>query len=260
MEALRPAASVRSRAGSSAVLAVLVGVLALPASAAAGPVEDIAQRATEPVSQSIDRAGALPAVRQVVERSTARVRPTVAAIAGSAPIRSTMQSVRTSVSRAAPQAEPAVATAVGRLDPAAPNSSSPSRYAGGHPGAGGIDRHASRRSGGAQSGTENTANSGMPTSQPALDTIASATGQARSDASSTSASGGDGGLDIGQPPFGFDGGGSALGGPAGVTLLALLGLLAAMLTLIPRFSTRMLHMSPTRWGLVAFLVPIERPG
>ncbi len=91
------------------------------------------------------------------------------------------------------------------------------------------------------------------------DTIATAAEQARSDASSTSASG-DGGLDIGQPPFGFDGGGNALGGPAGIALLALLGLIAAMLTLIPRFSTRLLHMSPARWGLVAFLVPIERPG
>jgi len=259
MEASRPAVYLRSRAGSSAALAIVVGVLALPASAVAGPVEDIAQRVTEPVGQSVDRAGAAVPVRQVVERSTARVRPTVEAVTGSEPIRSTVQSVTTSVSRAAPRAEPAVAAAVAQVEPGAPDSSSPIRHSVGHPNAGAIDRHASRRSGGARGGTGDTANSATPSPQTALDTIASAAERARSDASSTSASG-DGGLDSGQPPFGFDGGGNALGGPAGIALLALLGLLAALLTLVPRFSTRLLHMSPARWGLMAFLVPIERPG
>lgn len=250
----------RSCAGSSAALAIVVGLLALPASAVAGPVEDIAQHVTEPVGQSVDRAdAAVPTVRQVVERSTARVRPTVEAVTGREPIRSAVQSVTTSVDRAAPQAEPAVAGAVGQLEPGAPNGSSPSRHAVGHPDAGGIDRRASRRSGGAQDGTGGLANTGVPLPRAALDTSASASEQARSDASSTSASS-DGGLDIGQPPFGFDGGGNALGGPAGIALMALLGLLAAMLTLIPRFSSRLLHMSPARWGLVAFLIPIERPG
>jgi hypothetical protein len=179
---------------------------------------------------------------------------------GSEPIRSAVQSVTTSVSRAAPQAEPAVAAAVEQLTPRAPSSSTPSRYAVGHPGGGEIDRHASRRSGRPQGGTRNAADSATSLPQRTRATTASAAEQARSDASSTSASGDDGGLDIGQPPFGFDGGGNALGGPAGIALMALLGLLAAMLTLIPRFSTRLLHMSPARWGLAAFLVPIERPG
>lgn len=257
MEASRSAAFVRA----SAILAIVAGVLALPAGAAAGPIEDIGQGVTEPVSQSVDRAGdALPAVRQVVERSTAQTRPTVEAVTGSEPIRSTVRSVTTSVSRVAPQAQPAVTEAVGQLAPRAPESSTPGRHAIGHSNAGGIDRHASRRSGGPQSGTGNAANSATPSPQTALDTNASAAAEhARSNASSTSASS-DGGLDIGQPPFGFGGGGNALGGPAGIALLALLGLLAAMLTLIPRFSSRLLHMSPARWGLVAFLVPIERPG
>ncbi len=261
MEASRPAVSVRSCAGSSFALAMVVGVLALPASAAAGTVEEIAERATEPVGQSVDRAGAsLPAVRQVVERSTAQIRPSIETVAGSEPIRSAVQSLATSVSRAAPQAGPAVATTVGQLAPGAPDSDSPSRYATGHPDAGGVDRNASRRSGRASDSAGNATDSAAPSSQAALDTIAAAAEQARSDASSTSASGDDGGLDVGQPPFGFDGGGNPLGGPAGIALMALLGLLAAMLTLIPRFSSRLLHMTPARWGLVAFLVPIERPG
>jgi hypothetical protein len=240
---------------------MVLGVLALPANVAAGPVEDVVQRATEPVGQSVDRAGAaLPAVRPAVERSTARIGPTVEAVTGSEPIRSTARSVTTSVSRVARQAEPAVAATVRQLAPSAPDSSSPSRYAVGHPGAGGIDRHASDRSGGPQSGIGNSANSATSPPQASLAQIASAAEQARSDASSTSASGDDGGLDIGQPPFGFDGGGNPLDGPAGIALMALLGLLAAVLTLIPRFSSRLLHMSPARWEPVAFLVPIERPG
>jgi len=259
MEASRPTASVRSWSGSSVALAIVVGVLAMPASAAAGPVEDIVQRATEPVGQSVDRAdAALPVVRRTVERSMAPIRPTVEAVAGREPIRTAVQSVTTSVSRAAPQASPAVAATVGQLESGATDSPSPSVHGAGRPEAGGIDRHASRRSGHPHS-TTNAANSAAVSSQTGLDTLASAAEQARADASSASASS-DGGLDIGQPPFGFDGGGNALGGPAGIALLALLGLLAAMVTLIPRFSTRLFHMSPARWGLVAFLVPIERPG
>jgi hypothetical protein len=60
-------------------------------------------------------------------------------------------------------------------------------------------------------------------------------------------------------PLGPGDGTSLLAGPAGVALLAL-GLLAAMLALVPRFCTGFLPTPPARWGPVAFLLPIERPG
>jgi hypothetical protein len=244
-------------------------VLALPATAAAGPVEDVTQRAAEltvPVGQTVDRAGAVvPAVRETVEQSVARVEPAVRAVTGARPIRSTVQAVTASVDRAAPQSGPTVAAVTERLSPSAPAAFAPSQPTAGRRDVGGIDRGASSRSGRADNGRAGPgAASGatlLPTSQTFLDAAATAsTEQARAAASSVSAAGDDGGLDSGQPPFEIGGGGdSLLGGPAGVALMAL-GLLAALLLLVPRFSTRLLHMSPSRWGPVAFLVPIERPG
>lgn len=262
MEASQLAAPVRFRAGLGIALTIVVGALALPASAAAGPIEAAAQRAgqlTQPVDRAVDRTGdTAPAVRQTVEQAAARLAPTVRAVTGARPIRSTVQAVTTSVDRAAPGTGPGLTAVVRQLGSHAQDGG---RYAAGRPDAGGIDRRASRRSGPPQNRPldPNAQTGGSPAPQVALDALASAE-QLRSNASSTSASGDDGGFDIGQPPFGFDGGGNPLGGPAGIALLALLGLLAATLALIPRFSTRLLHMSPARWGLVAFLVPIERPG
>jgi len=267
MEASQPIASVRSRTGSSVALAIVVGVLALPAAAAAGPVEDVTQRAaqaTEPVGQVVDRTRqAVPSVRETAEQSAARLEPTVKSVTGQQPIRSTVQAVTASVDRAAPQTGPALAEVTGRPESSVPTASTPSQPTVGRREVGGIDRQASRQSGRAKnrpSEPDTASNVALlPIPQAALETISSVE-QARSDASSTFSSGDDGGFDTGQPPFGFDGGGNALGGPAGIALMALLGLLAAILALIPRFSTRLLHMSPARWGLVAFLVPIERPG
>jgi len=251
-----------------AVAAIVVGLLAAPTSAAAGPVEEVTQRAAEltaPVGQTVDQAGAVvPAVRETVERSVARVEPAVRAVTAARPIRSTVQAVTASVDRAAPQSGTTVAAVTERLSPNAPTAAAPSQPTAGGRDAGGIDRRASSRSGRAQNGPSDPgAASGatlLPTPQTFLDAAAVASAeQARSAASSTSAAGGDGGLDTDLPPFGIGGGDSLLGGPAGVALLAL-GLLAALLMLVPRFSTRLLHMSPSRWGAVAFLVPIERPG
>jgi hypothetical protein len=243
--------------------------LALPAAAAAGPVEDVTQRAAEltaPVGQTVDRASdAVPAVRETVEQSVVRVEPAVRAVRGPRPIRSTVQAVTASVDRAAPRTGPAVAAVTERLSrPGVSTTPAPSQPTAGRRDAGGIDRRATTRSGRAQNGpSESGATSGAtlpPTPQTFLDTAATAsTEQARLAASSTSAAGDDGGLDVGQPPFGIGGGDSLLGGPAGIALLAL-GLLAGLLMLVPRISTRLLHMSPSRWGPVAFLVPIERPG
>jgi hypothetical protein len=261
MEALRPAASRRSHAGSGIALALVAGVLILPASAAAGPVEDVAQRAaplTAPVGQAVDRTDdAVPAVRQTVERSTAQIRPVVEAVTGPAPVRSTVRAVATSVGQAAPQTGPALATISERVESTVPGAPARGRQAVGRPDASGIDR-AGRRSGQASVGADpgEAGGAASPASSALLDGLTAAE-RDRADASSTSASGDDG-IDIGQPPFGV-GGGNDLGGPAGIALLAL-GLLAAMLLLVPRFSSRLLHMSPARWGLVAFLVPIERPG
>ena len=82
--------------------------------------------------------------------------------------------------------------------------------------------------------------------------------RARGAASSIALSGDDGG-DGGHPLFGHGGGSNLFGGPGGMALIAL-GLLVALLTLIPRFSSRLLRTSSARWGAVAFHVPIERPG
>lgn len=251
-----------------AVVAIVVGLLAVPTSAAAGPVEDVTQRAaelTDPVGQTVDRAGAaVPAVRETVERSVARVEPAVRAVTGAQPIRSTVQAVTASVERAAPQSGPTVAAVTERLSPSAPTAAAPSQPTAGGRDGGGIDRRASSRSGGVHNGPSGPSAASGAASAPATPQtfIAAATAsteQTRSAASSTSAAGDDGGLDFGQPPFGIGGGDSLLGGPAGIALLAL-GLLAGLLMLVPRFSTRLLHMSPSRWGPVAFHVPIERPG
>lgn len=246
-----------------------VGVLALPATAAAGPVEDVAQstaQLTEPVGQVVERTGgAVPDVRQTVEQSVAQVAPTVKAVTGAEPIRSTVQAVTASVDRAAPGAAPALDTVARRLEQGSPPAAVPSHPISERHDAGAIDRQASRRSGRAHDGPSPLGGSaggvGLPatTIQTFIAAAPASTEQARSAASSTSAAGDDGGLDVGQPPFGIGGGGSLLGGPAGIALLAL-GLLAGLLMLVPRFSTRLLHMSPARWGPVAFLVPIERPG
>jgi hypothetical protein len=254
----------------SAILAIAVGLLAVPTSATAGPLEDVTQSATEltaPVGHTVDRASdAVPAARETVEQSAALVKPTVEAVTGPRPIRSTVQAVTTSVDRAAPQTGPAVAAVAERLETNGPAAPAPSQPTAGRRDAGGIDRQATTRSGQARSSpSESGAASGAtlpPTPLTFLDAAAAtaSTEQARLAASSTSAAGDDGGgLDIGQPPFGIGGGDSLLGGPAGIALLAL-GLLAALLVLVPRFSTRLLQMSPARWGPVAFLVPIERPG
>ncbi|HYI79495.1 MAG TPA: hypothetical protein VEW67_01380 [Thermoleophilaceae bacterium] len=248
----------------SAVLAIVAGLSAMPASAAAGPLEDVTQRAAEltaPAGQTVDRASdAVPAVRETVERSAASVEPTVRAVTGARPIRSTVQAVTASVDRAAPQGGPTAAAVTERLSPSAPTASAPRQPTAGGREVGGIDRQASSRSGGAQDAPtdQGTANGATALSTP-LTFHAAGAEQARSAASSTSAAGDDGGLDVGQPPFGIGGGDSLLGGPAGIALLAL-GLLAGLLMLVPRISTRLLHMSPSRWGAVAFLVPIERPG
>jgi hypothetical protein len=264
MEAPQPAAVVRFRAGLGFALTIVVGAFASPAAAAAGPVEDVTERPgelTQPIDQAVERAGgAVPGVRQPVEQTVARITPTVEAVTGARPIRSTVQAVTASVARVPPQATPASTTVDGRSESIDPAASSPSPQATRRPDAGWIDRHASRRSGRAQArplGSEAPLDS-IATPQDALNTPTSVE-QARSEASSTSAAGDDGGLDIGQPPFGFDGGGSMLGGPVGVALLAL-GLLTAMLMLVPRFFTRLLRMSAARWGPSAFLRPVERPG
>lgn len=261
----RPAGSRRFSAGSRIALAVAVGVLVLPGAAAAGPVEDVAQstaQVTEPVGQVVDRtSAAVPDIRQTVEQSVARVTPAVKAVTGAEPIRSTVQAVTASVDRAAPGTGTAVATVAGRLEQGSPTAASPIRPSTERRDVGAIDRQASRRSGRAHGGPSEAsgATSAPATPQTFIAATTASTEQARSAASSASAAGDDGGLDFGQPPFGIGGGDSLLGGPAGIALLAL-GLLAGLLMLVPRFSTRLLHMSPARWGPVAFHVPIERPG
>ncbi len=246
-------------------MAVAVGVSVFPAAAAAGPVEDVAQstaQLTEPVGQAVDRAGAaVPDVRQTVEQSVARVTPAVRAVTGAEPIRSTVQAVTASVDRAAPGTGTAVATVAGRLEQASPTAAGPSHPSIERRDVGAIDRQASRRSGRAHDGPSEFGYATLPASTPQtfIAAATASTEQTRSATSSTSAVGDDGGLDLGQPAFGVGGGDSLLGGPAGIALLAL-GLLAGLLMLVPRFSTRLLHMSPSRWGPVAFHVPIERPG
>ncbi|HEU0018960.1 MAG TPA: hypothetical protein VFQ14_01585 [Thermoleophilaceae bacterium] len=252
------------RTGSGIAIAIVGGLTGTPASAVAGPVEDVVRQATQPLAGTVEQVrAATPAVRQTVGRTAARIRPTVEAVTGPKPVRSAVAAVSEPVARAAERTAPAISPAIDAQSGGAstPAASPPVRRPVGGP-AGAIDRDASRRTGGA-------ARPSVP-SAPASDVgplalpdvggaIAASVEQPRGAASSAAAAGDDGGFDLGQPPFGGDGGASLLGGPAGVALLAL-GLLAALLTLVPRFFSALLPTPPARWGSAASPAPIERPG
>lgn len=247
------------RNGRRIALLIVIGMVVLPASATAGPVESIAQRTTL-LTAAADQAtnGAETAIRQTVEQSTARVAPIVRAATGPDPVRATVRAVSAPIGEVAPRTGAAVAAVA---DPPRDAAPSPGR-AGGQPGgAGGIDRRADRQAGGA-SARSFASDAGVPTAATALPSPVTAIVLAerpRSDASSSTSAGGDDGDDRGFPPFGGDGGSNPLTGPVGIALLAL-GLLVALTLLVPRFTTRLLHMTPGHRRPVAFLVPIERPG
>jgi hypothetical protein len=260
-------------AGCAGLVAALAVVCAAPASASeATPIADTLRAAT----QAVD-----PAVSDVVDRTVAtlpaakpalrRLRADVTAVTGAQPVRTTVATLRGQVERTTTAAEPVVASVAGRASgaatPAVPGdggSSSPIRRATAPAESGRIDRRAGRRTGapahdGRGSAPSQVADRATAAPTDLVATSAATTERLRSDASSATASGDDGQPTDDTPAFGHDGGERLLGGPAGIALVAL-GLLAALLTLVPRFSSRLLQLSPTRWGSAAFLVPIERPG
>ncbi len=261
----------------------LLGALATPAGAVAAPLGDAAQL-TRPAVQVVGEQvrAVAPDAGQTVEQSVAPVRSAVDAAETAEPVRSTLDAVKRSEpvrstvdtvaaagpvraavdavgARVAPQATPAVAVGEARDESQRAAVRAPARER--PSSAGGIDRATRRRGGPAAGVGEVVASSGFATAvlSPAnlLGTIAAGE-LPRAAASSIAASGDDGG-DGGSPLFGHGGGSDALGGPGGLALIAL-GLLVALLTLIPRFSSRLLQTSPTRWGRAAFHVPVERPG
>jgi hypothetical protein len=257
----------RSRRG--AVAATLIAIAA--SGAAAGParaddprpvadaLKATAQVVTPVVGTAVERVeAAVPVVAPV----TGRMRTTVEAVRAQAPVRSALETVRAPVGRATAGAEPAVRAAFAQTGAVTTSpgfgATRPVRDAAGPHAAGEIDRRASRRAGAlAPSGVADALTMNRASDPAPVAILLAAAERAESAASSTAARGDDGAPNGGFPPFGHDGG-SALGGPAGIALLAI-GLLAALLTLVPRFSSRLLHMSPARWGPAVFLVPIERP-
>jgi hypothetical protein len=250
-------------AASLATIAALAG--STPANATdGGPDADTLAKtlhATVPMAgAAVDQVEtAVPAAAPV----TSRLRSGIAAAGSRTPVRSTVAAVRAPISEVAVRAQPAVAAVTQRADDLAPDQTTAGI---GRPtfaprAAGAIDRRASRDAGRPTLAVAQVPELGATPYLSASDGVAlfAATEQARSNASSTTANGDDSGPDRDLPPLGHEGGSTLLGGPAGIALIAL-GLLAALLTLIPRFSSRLLRMSPARWGPVAFLVPIERPG
>jgi hypothetical protein len=176
------------------------------------------------------------------------------------PVRAAVDTLRGPVERAAAPVQPAVAAVVDRSSALQRAVSAPGRA----PvrdtvdrRGGGVDRHASTRRGGDQggSGSSLAADALGAATTPFQVGVAAIAEQARASASSTV---GDGDDPLDGLPLGPGDGTSLLAGPAGIALLAL-GLLVAMLTVIPRFCSSFLPTPPARWGLVALRLPIERP-
>lgn len=245
-------------------VALLSGALTMPAGAAARPVEDAARQAVAslPVGTTVEQLA--PAARETTARVGATVgavrnvepvRSTVDAVVNSAPVRQVVRAARP-VEGVAPRVTAAVNAVVERPDGAAPTTS-PRPKAAGQPAVGGVDRGASKRSGDDRETVAGLQRLAALSTSFNAEPNAIAAEHARATASSTAASGDDR-SDFGHP-FG-PGGGTSIGGPLGVALIALLGLLAGTLLIAPRLFTRLLRLSTARWGLAAFLVPIERPG
>jgi hypothetical protein len=286
MESLQPAARLRPRRSSTGwrvLLATLLGCAAWPSGALAGPLEDAVQRTHElaqPATQAVETQvqAVAPAVAPTVEavRSTEPVRSVVQTVTADKPVRtavervaatpavrSAIDTVRAPVAAVRPGVAPAATGSVDRVRRAAPAPASPARtVARKAPREAGRIGGASTRAGGDEPspgalGALSAFAAGVTAPASLLATAASEL--PRTAASSIATSGDDSG-DGGQPLFGPNGGSDLLGGgPGGIALIAL-GLLLALLTLVPRFSSRLLHMSSTRWGSTAFHVRIERPG
>jgi len=278
MEVVRPAAAGRLRDAIGIAVAL---ALTVPAGASAGPVEDVAGAAAQsagppvrqtvervdavaPVSQALDRTRATAApLREPVGRTVAQIEPTVQAVADG-PVGSALDAAKAPLDEAR-GLPPAVVGAPGEDD--APTAAPADRGRRGvgaldrRIGDGAIDRRAARRAGRPAGGPATDASAALTRPAPFRfgTVLVPAVETPRASASSMAASGDGGGLDLGLPPFGHDGGAGLLGGPAGIGLVAL-GLLALMLTVVPRFYRSLLHMAPVRWGLAAFRLPIERPG
>jgi hypothetical protein len=248
-------------------LALLGAAVAGPGSAsAATPLDGALQRTARAVAAPVQalsdqtRAGVAP-VRETVRRTPAEAGAAAVALTESEPVASVVGAVRDA---------PPVGTigdAVGALpSPAGPPLSStgaaPPSSADGDRALRGDSRIGRTVDASGEGGASSTTATGAAllggalqlASRDPLDSLrGAATADPRAAAASTSQSGGR----DGHGPL--PGPGGDFVGPAGIALVVF-ALLAGLLALIPRLTSKLLRMSPARRGLVAFMTPIERPG
>jgi hypothetical protein len=238
------------------LLGVACGLAISPAASAAptdgGPLREVVRAAAPAIAPAAEQ------LRQAVRTTTANAQRTVPI---GAPVRTLVERARGPVSSAlarvsrSPELVRGAQAAVTDLSRTqmAPSDRAAKR---GPAAAGAIDRNAAVRRGAfagsavAQSATSNLV--------PPFSALArSTTGRGHGPSSTTAHSDRDApDLDLPPGPFGTGG----LSGPTGIALLAFAALLVGLLALAPPFASRMLQLSPSRWGPAAFLSPIERPG